>query len=152
MIVASNCSPKTLLPMLHECHGPIVVPPTIPRPTTHCLLTVQIPNPPLIPLPPVMPLHLPITRLPKAPPTALPQTLVIVLPVNPSIIPHGLRPHHKNRPRNPAPTATPCYNIIKPNNDCQDCLTSCPATHHTASPVSSILVCPATCPSKQCTM
>jgi hypothetical protein len=40
-VVASNCSPKTPLPMLHKRHGPIVVPPTIPRPTTHRLQVIQ---------------------------------------------------------------------------------------------------------------
>jgi hypothetical protein len=159
-VVASNCSPKTPLPMLHERHGPIAIPPTIPQLTTHCpkliqkpspplnphqtmlpntierptmrhLLTVQKPNPPLIPLPPVMPLHWPITCLPKAPLTASPQTLVIVPSVNPSIIPHDLHPRHKKRPCNPAPTAMPHYNIIEPDNDHQDCITSRPATQHT---------------------
>jgi hypothetical protein len=128
MVVASNCSPKTPLHMLHEGHGPIAIPPTIPRPTTHRLQVFQEPNPPLILLPPVMPLHRPNSRLPKAPPTALPQILVIVPSVNPSIMPQDLRPHHKKRSRAPAPTAMPRNNIIEPNNNRQDCLTSHPAT------------------------
>ncbi len=75
-----------------------------------------------------MPSHWPISCLPQAPPTALPQTLVIVPSVTSSIMPHDLHSHHKKRAHLPAPTATPHYNIIKPDNDCQDCLTSRPET------------------------
>jgi hypothetical protein len=49
MVVASNCSPKMPLPMLHERHGPVAIPPTIPWPTTHCPQVILVPSPPLIP-------------------------------------------------------------------------------------------------------
>jgi hypothetical protein len=64
----------------------------------------------------------------------MPQTLVIVPPVSPSIILHDLCLHHRKRPRPPEPTATPRYNIIEPDNDCHDCLTSRPEPPPCRSP------------------
>jgi hypothetical protein len=148
-VVASNCSPRTPLQVLHDNHVLPDVPTSMPWPPTCCLHFIQKPSPLLIPLPSAIPIittrpttqllrtilppnpelrpppHVipspnPSTRRVKSPPTALPQTLLLVPPVEPSHVAHDLWPSTNKQARSTAPTAPPRYNIIDPNGNHHD--------------------------------
>jgi hypothetical protein len=146
LVVASNCSPRTPLQILHDNHVPPAVPTTMPQPPMRCPHVIQKPSLPLIPLPSAIPItttrpttwlsrkilppnsplrpppHVipsphPSTCRVKSLPTALPQTLLFVPPVELSHVAHDRWPSTNKRARPTAPTAPPRYNIINPKDD-----------------------------------
>jgi hypothetical protein len=118
--VASNCSPQAPLPTQHECWVPTDTLTTAPRPPTQRMQPFQTLNQPLRPLPFMIPFPCPQTTRPRPQLIDLPQTFLIIPPVDPTAIPHNLRPF-ANRKWMHTPTRTassPLYNIIEPDNEC----------------------------------
>ncbi len=70
----------------------------------------------------------------QSPPTALPQNLLFIPPVEPSHVAHDLFPSTNKQARPTAPTAPPQYNIIDPDDNHHDRTTtqsSTPPWHST---------------------
>ncbi len=123
MVVDSNCSPlaphPTQRPQTNQptSQPPTTVPTTGWRPPLLRPQTTLLPGQPPRPLPPVILMPCTHTIWPRAPPPTSPQTLLFLPPVAPSVTPHDLQLHRYNMVPTHTPTATPCFNYTKPDND-----------------------------------